>query len=74
MVEAYVGDMVVKSKKKVTHEEDLQMVFGILRQYKLTLNASNGTFGVSSGKFLGYIVAQRGIKANPDQILAVQGV
>ena len=39
-VEAYVNDMVVKSKEKVTHENDLQMVFDILQKYKLRLNAS----------------------------------
>ena len=52
-VEAYVDDMVVKSKEKVTHEEDLQTVFGILQKYKLRLNALKCTFGVSSGKFIG---------------------
>ena len=45
-VEAYVDDMVVKSKEKDTHEEDLQMVFDILWRYKLKLNASKCSFGV----------------------------
>ena len=55
-VEAYVDDIMVKSKERVTHEEDLQTVFGILRKYKLRLNASKCRFGVSSRKLLGYIV------------------
>ena len=73
-MEAYVDDMVVKSKEKVAHEEDLKSVFDILRRHKLKLNASKCSFGVSLGKFLGYIVTQRGIEANPDQILTVQKV
>ena len=73
-VEAYTDNMVVKSKAKAMHEEDLRSVFDILRRYKLRLNASKCSFGVSSGKFVGYIVIQRGIEANPDQIQAIQKV
>ena len=48
------------------HLEDLQVVFEILRSYKLRLNASKCSFGVGSGKFLGYMVTHRGIEVNPD--------
>ena len=64
-VEAYIDDMVVKSKAKAMHEEDLQSVFDILQRDKLKLNASKCLFGLSSRKFLGYIVTQRGIEPNP---------
>ncbi|KAJ8650579.1 hypothetical protein MRB53_003602 [Persea americana] len=73
-VEAYIDDMVIKSKAKAMHEDDLRSVFNILRRYKLKLNASKCSFGISSGKFLGYIITQRGIEANPDQIQAIQKV
>ena len=68
MVEAYIDDMVVKSKAKAMHEKDLRSVFDILWRYKLKLNASKCSFEVSLGKLLRYIVTQRGIEANPDQI------
>jgi hypothetical protein len=38
----------------------------------MKLNASKCTFGVSSGKFLGYLVNHRGIEANPEKIQALQ--
>ena len=63
--------MVVKSKKVSEHLEDLQVVFEILRSHKLRLNASKCSFGVGSGKFLGYMVTHRGIEVNPNQIKAI---
>jgi ribonuclease HI len=66
--------MVVKSVKGTDHVEDLEQVFGILRRHNLKLNASKCAFGVGLGKFLGFMVTQRGIEANPDQIEAIQGL
>jgi len=63
--------MVVKSKQEPRHVEDLWGVFEVLRQHKLLLNVDKCTFGVGAGKFLGYLISNRGIEANPDQIEAV---
>ena len=52
------------------HVGDLRAIFEVLRKYKLCLNAYKCSFGVGSGKFLGYIVTHRGIEVNPDQIKA----
>ena len=71
-MEIYIDDMVVKSKKVSEHLGDLQVVFEILRNYKLRLNAFKCSFGVGSGKFLGYMVTHRGIEVNPDQIKAIK--
>ena len=65
-MEIYIDNMVVKSKKVSEHLGDLQVVFEILRSYKLRLNTSKCSFGVGSGKFLGYMVTHRGIEVNPD--------
>jgi hypothetical protein len=73
-VEVYIDDMVVKSIKSTDHVEDLRRVFEILRRHNLKLNATKCAFGVGSGKFLGFLVTQRGIEANPDQITAIQGL
>ena len=70
-IEIYVDDMVVKSKMVSEHLGDLGSTFNVLRKHKLRLNASKCSFGVGSGKFLGYMVTHRGIKVNPDQIKAI---
>ena len=61
MVEVYVNDMVVKSKKEQGHIDDLREVFEVLRRHKLCLNADKCAFGVGAGKFLGYIITHQGI-------------
>ena len=66
--------MVVKSKMVSEHLGDLRVIFQILRKYKLRLNASKCSFGVGSGKFLGYMVTYRGIEVNLDQIKAINNL
>ena len=73
-IEVYIDDMVVKSKVVPEHVGDLASIFGILRKHKLRLNALNCSFGVGSGKFLGYMVTHRGIEVNPDQIKAINSL
>ncbi|KAL0295094.1 UNVERIFIED_CONTAM: Retrovirus-related Pol polyprotein from transposon [Sesamum radiatum] len=70
-VEVYVDDMLVKSKKAEEHVEDLEETFSILRKYKLKLNPAKCAFGVQGGRFLGFMVTQRGIEANPLKIKAI---
>ena len=67
-MEVYVDDMLVKSLKAPDHVNDLKETFTLLRRYKMKLNPNKCAFGVESGKFLGFIVNQRGIEANPDKI------
>src|SRR3954468_4376190 len=59
-VEVYVDDMIAKSCTKEEHLTHLQKLFERLRKYKLRLNPNKCTFGVRSGKLLGFIVSQRG--------------
>ena len=73
-IEIYIDDMVVKSKMVSEHLGDLRAIFEILRKYKLHLNASKCSFGVGSGKFLGYMVTYRGIKVNLDQIKTINNL
>ena len=65
-IEVYINDMVVKSKEVSDHVDDLGNIPGTLRKHKLRLNASKCSFGVGSGKFLGYMVTHRGIEVNLD--------
>ena len=73
-IEVYIDDMVVKSKLVPNHVKDLGDVFGILRKYRLRLNTSKCSFGVGSGKFLGYMVTYRGIEVSPNQIRAIHNL
>ena len=54
--------------------DDLGNIFGTLRKHKLRLNASKCSFGVGSGKFIGYMVTHRGIEVNPDQVKAINNL
>ena len=74
MFEVYIDDMVVKSKLVSEHVMDLTSIFEILREHKLRLNVSKCSFGVGSGKFVGYMVTHRGIEVNPDQIKAINSL
>ncbi|CAL8161974.1 unnamed protein product [Prunus armeniaca] len=67
----YVDDMLVKSHTTCQHVDRLNKVFAILRQYKMRLNPAKCVFGIELGKFLGFMVSQRGIEANPEKIRAL---
>ena len=73
-IEVYIDNVVVKSMVVFEHVGDLQSIFEILREHKLRLNASKCSFGVGSGKFLGYMVTHRGIEVNPDQVKAINNL
>ena len=73
-IEIYIDDMMVKGKMISEHLGDLQAIFQILKKHKLRLNASKCSFGVGSGKFLGYMVTHRGIEVKHDQIKAINNL
>ena len=73
-IEVYIDDMVVKNKVVSKLVGDLGNIFEILRKHKQHLNASKCSFGVGSGKFLGYMVTHWGIEVNPDQIKAINNL
>ena len=70
-VQVYVDDMLVKSRREDDHLNDLREIFDTLRSYNMKLNSSKCAFRVLAGKFLGFMVSQRGIKVNPDKIRAI---
>ena len=67
-IEVYVDDMLVKSLDEGKHLDDLQETYNTLKRYDMKLNPSKCTFGVASGKFLGFMVSHRGIEANLKKI------
>ena len=70
-MEVYIDDMLVKSVKAELHITHLAVAFQVLKSYNMKLIPTTCAFGVSAGKFLGFIVNNRGIEANPDKIKAV---
>ena len=70
-VEAYVDDVVVKTKQKDDLISDLEETFASIRAFRMKLNPEKCTFGVPSGKLLGFMVSHRGIQANPEKVTAI---
>ena len=70
-MEVYIDDMLMKSVKAELHVAHLAELFQVLKNYNMKLNLTKCSFGVSAGKFLGFIVNSQGIEANPDKIKVV---
>ena len=70
-MEVYMDDMLVKSKEELAHLDDLRETFTTLKQYQMKLNPGKCVFRVALGKFLGFMVSQRGIEANPEKVQAI---
>jgi hypothetical protein len=70
-VEAYVDDIVVKTKKASNLISDLDVAFKCLRAKNIKLNLKKCVFGVLQGMLLGFIIFKRGIEANPEKITAI---
>ena len=64
-MEVYIDDMLIKSKERSDHATHLQQVFDLLRTYGMKLNPAKCAFEVSAGRFLRFMMTQRGIEANP---------
>ena len=73
-MEAYMDDIVVKTKDKSTLVQDLEETFANLRKINLKLNPKKCIFGVPSGKILWFFVSQCGIEPNPNKIKAIEKI
>ena len=71
-VQVYVDDIVIKMKESRTLLDDLRETFANLRRFRIKLNPTKCTFGVPTGKLLGFLVSSRGIEANPKKISAIE--
>ena len=70
-VQVYVDDMLVKSPHEDDHLGDLCETFNTFWLYNMKLNLGKCAFGVMTGKFLGFMVSQRGIEVNPEKVRAI---
>jgi hypothetical protein len=71
IIEAYVDDIEVKSKKTGDLVPDLTEVFSKLRKHGVKLNPEKCVFGVPRGMLIGFVVSERDIEANPEKISAI---
>jgi hypothetical protein len=71
-IEAYVDDIIVKTREAWSLLADLKEAFDNLRKVNLKLNPDKCIFGVPSGKLFGFLVSHRGIEANPEKIKAIE--
>lgn len=70
-IECYVDDMIAKSHTEEEHLVNFQKLFERLRKFILRLNPNKCTFGVRSGKLLGFLISERGIEVDPVKIKAI---
>jgi len=63
-MKVYMDDIMVKFDSCDQHIKDLEEIFEALRRMNMRLNLGKCTFGVEGGKFLGFMLSHRGIKAN----------
>ena len=70
-IEVYVDDIIAKSKSEEEHLVNLRKLFERLKKYQLRLNPAKCTFGVKSGKLLGFVVSQKGIEVDPEKVKAI---
>jgi hypothetical protein len=70
-IQVYIDDIVITTRKEESLIDDLKETFDNLDRYKLKLNPTKCSFGVSVGQLLGFLVSARGIEANPEKIQAI---
>ena len=70
-IQVYVDDMLVKSIREDVHLDNLKETFNTLCSYNMKLNSSKCAFGMTTGKFLRFMVSQRGVKVNSDKIQTI---
>jgi hypothetical protein len=70
-VEAYVDDIIVKTRKASDLLTDLETTFKCLKEKGVKLNPEKCVFGVPRGMLLGFIVSERGIEDNLEKIAAI---
>jgi hypothetical protein len=74
VLEIYIDDVVVKSDSMNTQLANLRLALEGMRRYGLKMNLLKCVFGVSAGKFLGFIIHEHGIEIYPIKIESINNV
>jgi hypothetical protein len=70
-IQVYIDEVVITTRQEESLISDLTKTFNNLNRYKLKLNPTKCSFGVSAGQLLGFLVLTRGIEANPEKIQVI---
>ena len=71
-IKVYVDDMIARYQTEEENLDHLQKLFERLKKYKLRLNPNKCTFGVRSGKLLGFVICNKGIEVDSTKVKAIQ--
>nr|XP_025670157.1 uncharacterized protein LOC112769923 [Arachis hypogaea] len=63
--------MLAKTESGEQLTNDLKVIMNTLRKHQMRLNPAKCAFGMEAGKFLGFMITQRGVEANPEKCRAV---
>jgi ribonuclease HI/transposase InsO family protein len=74
LMEVYIDDIVVKSDEDLNHLADLRLALERMRRYGLKMNPFKCAFGVSAGKFLGFIVHENGVEIDPERVKSIRDI
>jgi hypothetical protein len=74
ILEVYIDDIAVKSASLSSHLDDLRLAFEKMCRYGLKMNPLKYAFGVLAGKFLGFIVHEKGVEIDPKKIESIKKV
>ena len=74
ILEVYIDDIVIKSANLSHHLADLKLALEMMRRYGLKMNPLKCAFGVSAGKFLGFIIHEKDIDIDPKRVEAMKKV
>nr|XP_029145858.1 uncharacterized protein LOC114924745 [Arachis hypogaea] len=66
-IEVYIDDMLAKTESGEQLTDDLKVIMNTLRKHQMRLNPTKYAFGMEAGKFLGFMITQRGVEANPEK-------
>jgi hypothetical protein len=70
-IQVYIDNVVITTREEESLISDLAKTFDNLSRYKLKLNPTKCSFGISAGQLLGFLVSARGIEVNPEKIQAI---
>ncbi|XP_025625973.1 uncharacterized protein [Arachis hypogaea] len=70
-LEVYIDDMLAKTESGEELTNDLKVIMNTLRKHQMRLNPAKCAFEMEAGKFLGFMITQRGVEANPEKCRAV---
>jgi hypothetical protein len=74
ILEVYIDDIVIKSAGFRDHLVNLRVAFERMRKYQLKMNPLKCAFAVSAGRFLGFIVHEKGIEVDPKKVESIEKI